>query len=122
MRYKFLNFSLLPFYFIQCVISVVEIAVSVTTCILIIDHRSSLLRRLLSCSYTEKVQRDEPGNPRLNLKLSEYAPLSPIKFLKQTDQPSTYAKLNVNPTTHSGFVDLYHLSPRLRKSNSTLSF
>ena len=64
-----------------------------------LDHRSSLFRRLLSCSYTEKVQGDEPGNPRLNLKLSEYSPLSSIKFLKQTNQPSTYAKLNVNPTT-----------------------
>lgn len=90
-----------------------------------LDHRSSIIS-LASIAilflYTEKVQRDEPGNPRLNLKLSEYAPLSPIKFLKQTDQPSIYAKLNVNPTTHSGFVDLYHLSPRLRKSNSTLPF
>lgn len=43
-----------------------------------LDYQSSPLCRLLLCPYTEKVLRDVPGNPRLNLDLHEYAPLSPF--------------------------------------------
>ena len=66
-----------------------------------LDYQSSPLCRLLLCPYTEKVQRDVPGNPRLNLDLREYAPLSP--FVKALSRRLATKKINGIQNTQSPF-------------------
>ena len=129
LRYRLHNFSILPFYLIHCVkslflwqhISWLSI-ISLVSIAIVSLYRESLAKRARKSSIGSGAKWICISLVPSVRALSRHLATKSIKFLKETDRSSTFVKLSVNPTTHSGFVDLCHLSLCLRKSNNTLPF